>query len=400
MRLPKTAHTSRPWRVHEFTGDFELEDVWKLPTPGGPDDLERLVELTASASDDSEYPAVFRALFALRWKLGKLFGWDEAGTGVGERVASLRERLPADLREGPSGPDMRAVPGRAELDGPPIFVSLYQTRDEWLTEYASETVHSLMHIGWVADDAGGGYHAQMAVLVKPNGWLGRAYMAAIKPFRYALIYPMLLRSIERQWQAGDGPRQVSVTDPIVTTRRYDYADAFELRLEEPDRCSPEEWVRAGVDATPAWIKWVAGAPDGLGSARVAASGVDVVVFEDSDPLMDTVMVGRNLEPERRVLTTVLRYRRPLHARAIWTVVGILHRRTARRVVAGGLREGDRSGDAVLERSLTRRPWRGPPVVYLFDGKNDLARTWTESRHPGSRELGEAGEEPPDPRGAC
>ncbi len=35
MKLPKTAHTSRPWRVHEITKDFELEDVWELPTPGG-----------------------------------------------------------------------------------------------------------------------------------------------------------------------------------------------------------------------------------------------------------------------------------------------------------------------------------------------------------------------------
>ena len=40
----------------------------------------------------------------------------------------------------------------------------------------------------------------MAVLVKPNGRLGRAYMAAIKPFRYALVYPLLLRSIGRDWQ--------------------------------------------------------------------------------------------------------------------------------------------------------------------------------------------------------
>jgi hypothetical protein len=53
--------------------------------------------------------------------------------------------------------------------------------------------------------------------------------------------------------------------------------------------------------------------------------------------MDTVMVGRNVEPERRVLTTVLRYRRPLLARAVWAFVRILHRRTARQVVAGGLR---------------------------------------------------------------
>ena len=35
MRLPNTAHTSQPWRIHEITGDFRLEDVWALPTPGG-----------------------------------------------------------------------------------------------------------------------------------------------------------------------------------------------------------------------------------------------------------------------------------------------------------------------------------------------------------------------------
>jgi hypothetical protein len=196
VRLAKTAHTSRPWRVHELTEDFELEAVWKLPTPGGPDDLARLVQWIISPRKD---PLLVRVLFTLRWKLGKLFGWDEPGSGVGERVASLRERLPADLREEPRGPDLRAVPGREAPDGPPIFSSVYQTHDEWLTEFANETVHSLMHIGWVPDDSGSGYHAQMAVLAKPNGLMGKAYMVAIKPFRYALVYPLLLRSLARQW---------------------------------------------------------------------------------------------------------------------------------------------------------------------------------------------------------
>jgi hypothetical protein len=200
MRLPKSDHTSRPWRIHELTKDFELEDVWRLPTPGGPDDLTRLVQQVSSQdAADSELPIILRALFSLRWKLGKLFGWDKADSGVGERVPSLRERLPADLLEGPRGADLRAVPGREQADGPPIFSSVYQTHNEWLAEISNRTVHSLMHIGWVPDDSGRGYHAQMAVLVKPNGRLGRAYMAAIKPFRYALVYPLALRSMGRKW---------------------------------------------------------------------------------------------------------------------------------------------------------------------------------------------------------
>jgi hypothetical protein len=155
-----------------------------------PDDLARLVQQFTSAGAD---PVVVRALFALRWKLGELIGWDKPGSGVGERVRSLRERLPADLLEGPGGPDLRAVPGRTEMDGPPIFSSVYQTHDEWVAELSNKTVHAVMHIGWVPDDSGSGYHAQMAVLVKPNGRFGKAYMAAIKPFRYALVYPLLLR---------------------------------------------------------------------------------------------------------------------------------------------------------------------------------------------------------------
>lgn len=48
----------------------------------------------------------------------------------------------------------------------------------------------------------GGYHGQMAVYVKPNGLLGTAYMAAIKPFRYMFVYPALMRHIGREWRDG------------------------------------------------------------------------------------------------------------------------------------------------------------------------------------------------------
>ncbi|MBW5487006.1 DUF2867 domain-containing protein [Streptomyces bambusae] len=196
MRLPSTAHTSRPWRIHEVAPDFRLEDVWAMPTPGGPDDLAHLVrQFAAGRGGTGERDGVFadspvpRLLFALRWKLGKWFGWDSPDGGLDARVATLRDRLPADLREAPRGPDLPSAP----------FTSVYQLHDEWAAEIANRTMHGVMHIGWVPDGSGG-YRGQMAVLVKPNGPLGALYMAGIKPFRYLGVYPALMRSIGREWQ--------------------------------------------------------------------------------------------------------------------------------------------------------------------------------------------------------
>ena len=190
MRLPDSAHTTRPWRIHEIAGDFELEDVWALPTPGGPGDFPELVRLIgATDPSSSRHPAV-RALFALRWKLGELFGWDGAEDGLGARVPTLRDRLPEDLRAGATGPGTDALP----------FVPLYLTGDEYAAEIANRTMHGVLHASWVEDGAGG-HRGQMAVLVKPNGLAGRVYMAAIKPFRHLIVYPLMLRDIERQWRA-------------------------------------------------------------------------------------------------------------------------------------------------------------------------------------------------------
>lgn len=188
MRLPNAAHTSRPWRIHELTRDFRLEDVWALPTPGGPDDFPRLVQLAAAGNPSRGSSGAIRTLWGIRLHLGGLLGWDDPEAGLGARVPSLRDRLPADLRDGPSGPELAALP----------FTPVYLREDEWAVEIANQTVHGVMHLGWVADDAGH-YHGQMAVLVKPNGLLGAGYMAAITPFRHLLVYPAMLRQIERQW---------------------------------------------------------------------------------------------------------------------------------------------------------------------------------------------------------
>jgi hypothetical protein len=194
MRLPNAAQTSRPWRIHVLTRDFRLEDVWALPTPGGPDDFPRLVELMASFDPSRSASPAVRALFAIRWKLGTLLGWDGPDTGLGSRVPTLRDRLPADLRDGPSGPDHEALP----------FTPLYATGDEWAAEIANRTMHGVLHLGWVPDESGG-YRGQMAVYVKPNGPLGSAYMAAIKPFRHLIVYPQMIRAFGRAWRREPAP---------------------------------------------------------------------------------------------------------------------------------------------------------------------------------------------------
>ena len=71
------------------------------------------------------------------------------------------------------------------------------TDDEFAAEVANRTMHGVMHIGLVPDTTGG-FRARMAVLVKPNGLLGEAYMLAIRPFRHLIVYPGMMRRIERE----------------------------------------------------------------------------------------------------------------------------------------------------------------------------------------------------------
>jgi hypothetical protein len=189
-RLPESAHTSRPWRIHEVAPDFRLEDVWLLPGRVEGGDFHRLVEVIMSMDPAQSSSLAVRALFALRLKLGELLGWDHAETGIGGRVPTLRGRLPQDLRDGPAGPEPGELP----------FMPLYLTDDEFAAEVANETMHGLVHLGRVPDPPGG-FRAQLAVLVKPNGRFGNAYMAAIRPFRHLLVYPQLMQDGARAWEA-------------------------------------------------------------------------------------------------------------------------------------------------------------------------------------------------------
>jgi hypothetical protein len=122
-----------------------------------------------------------------------------------------------------------------------------------------------MHIGWVPDGTGR-YRGQMTVLVKPNGVFGRAYMAAIKPFRYQLVYPAMLRQIGREWRERGGGAELRAgrtTVPQVpmpthartlSSLRPDYEDCFVVGVGHNRERTAEEWARAVLEGAPLEVR--------------------------------------------------------------------------------------------------------------------------------------------------
>lgn len=202
MRLPNSAHESRPWRIREIAPDFTVEDVWALPVHGGADDFQALLDITVSFDPANTQSLPTRVLWRVRDRLGSWFdlgrisapadrGREEAAGKLpipGTNETSLTDRLPDDLRNTAADLDFASLP----------FVPLYRTDVEFAAELSNQTVHGVMHLAWV-DQGEGRYQGEMAVYVKPRGRFGKGYMVLIKPFRYWVVYPALLRQIERAW---------------------------------------------------------------------------------------------------------------------------------------------------------------------------------------------------------
>jgi hypothetical protein len=205
-RLPSAAHADRPWRIHEIAPDFTLEDVWALPVHGGADEFPALIDLMVSSDPAHARSLPTRALWQLRdglgraFRLGRISAADEAAGTLripGTMERSLAERVPEDLRGSAADVRFAALP----------FTPLYRTDVEFAAELSNRTVHGVMHLAWV-ERGPGRYQGQMAVLVKPRGRLGAAYMTLIRPFRHAVVYPALMRQIEGAWN-----RRRTVTPP-------------------------------------------------------------------------------------------------------------------------------------------------------------------------------------------
>jgi Protein of unknown function (DUF2867) len=213
MSADVAAHCARPWRVHTLAPDFELLDLWELPLDADPLRGESFADfLRVFIASGTESWPVYRlrptsladathaarlggaaALLWLRRALGRVFALDadRALAIPGRSEQRVRERLDdADRAR-----DLGVLPSRVGS----AFEPVYAFDDEALLEIANRTIHALLHLSWVPA-ASGHRFVVLAVYVKSRGWQSRAYLALIRPFRHAVVYPAWIAHMTRTWQ--------------------------------------------------------------------------------------------------------------------------------------------------------------------------------------------------------
>jgi len=186
MRLDPSEFRARPLRAHALLHDVPLEDAWAVPLSGGGarrtiEDVRATMVVGFGAA-----PAVVQGLFWLRTRIGALCGWDR------QRGAWSAESYMGRLSPADRGKSLVA-PGTP--DG--HFRLLYQFEDEQLSELRNSTVHAFLSLS--IRPAPGGYLAYLGVFVRPVSRFTGLYMAAIKPFRRLIVYPALIRTMQKAW---------------------------------------------------------------------------------------------------------------------------------------------------------------------------------------------------------
>jgi len=187
MRVKPADFQKLNLRCHALLSDVPLHDVWAIPLDGGgPGRSIRDASAILFGHRPSSGNFAVRGLFALRWALGRAFGWDDGRHDVPE--ASYVHRLSeADRSQSQVAPGTR--------DG--RFRVLYVFADEALSELRNATVHAFAALALTQRP--GGYTLYLAVYVKPVSRFTALYMALIDPFRRLLVYPALGKQAQQRW---------------------------------------------------------------------------------------------------------------------------------------------------------------------------------------------------------
>jgi hypothetical protein len=193
--------TTRPWslvseadyrrlplRAHELLHEVPLHDVWRVVLPYLGHNRTMLdVRTTVERAGKSRRMGVpVRALFRLRWWMGRVLRWDSS-PGTPNPTTFMPRLSDADRQQS------LVEPGTC--DGP--FTVLFVHPAEAVSEIRNATVHGF--VVWALEPVQGGYHLFLAVHVLPVGRWTRPYMVLIDPFRRWLVYPALLRGLHQTW---------------------------------------------------------------------------------------------------------------------------------------------------------------------------------------------------------
>ena len=173
-------------RCHALLSDVPLHDVWAIPLNGGGPGRSIQDARAILFGDRRPLNLVVRGLFALRWALGRAFGWDDKRHNP-SGVSYVNRLAEADRSQSQVAPGTREGPFRV----------LYVVGEEALSELRNATVHAFLAL--VLTPSPGGYTLYLGIYVKPVSHLTPLYMALIDPFRRLIVYPALGRHARQRW---------------------------------------------------------------------------------------------------------------------------------------------------------------------------------------------------------
>src|SRR5260370_23519121 len=187
-RISPTEFYALPLRVHSFLADVPLHDVWAVDLPVHRDGvtLSEFLRRVTSQDEINRLPPVPRALFRLRFFLGRIFRLEAEPKDA--LAASFGSRLTPDDRA-------HSVIGCGTREG--LFRAVYRFENEQLLEIQNRTVHAAALSALV--ERADGYRFYFAVYVRPTTWIKPLYLGLIDPFRRWIIYPAMLKTIRPSW---------------------------------------------------------------------------------------------------------------------------------------------------------------------------------------------------------
>ncbi len=193
-QISATEFYALPLRVHTFLADVPLHDVWAVDLPAHRDGvtlcefLRRASQCGCDSADTAinRLPPVTRALFRLRFFLGRIFRLEAQPKDA--LAASFGSRLTPEDRA-------RSLVVSGKPEG--LFRVVYRFENEQLLEIQNRTVHGAA-LSALAERADG-YRFYFAVYVRQTTWITPLYMGLIDPFRKWIVYPSLLKNIRTTW---------------------------------------------------------------------------------------------------------------------------------------------------------------------------------------------------------